>query len=83
MGSLKQNPTKIEGSAGNSLHDDLQQFKELDPEAQFRKIWQSAGFMRRVSVRIRCRCIHDLNDGFGDRTGSCREYIKSRRNPCS
>ena len=39
--------------------------------------------MRRVSVGMRYRTNHDLNDGFGDRTGSCRECALSRDDPQS
>ena len=41
--SLVRNPTRTEGAAGNSLHDHLRRFKGLDPDDQFRKIWELAG----------------------------------------
>ena len=81
VGSLMQNPTGTEGAAGNNLHDHLQQFQGQDAEVQFRKIWKSAGFMRRVSVGMRSGTIQDVNDGFGDRTRSCRESTLPRDDP--
>ena len=78
VGSLVQNPTRTEEAAGNSLHDHPQQFKGLDPGVQFRVLGESAGFMRRVSVGMRHRTIQDVNGGFGDRTGSCREFSLPR-----
>ena len=79
--SLGQNPTRNAGSAGNSLHDDLHKFKGLDLEAQFLKNL----IISRIYTTSLCsntlQYIHDVDDEFGDRTGSCREYIKSRRDP--
>ena len=68
---LVLNPMRIKEAAGNSLHDHL---RGLDPEEQFRKIYESGDFMKRTSVGMRYRTIQDLNNGFGDRTRSCREY---------
>ena len=34
--------------------------------------------MRRVSIRTQNRTIHDVNDGFGDKTGPCRGCSLSR-----
>ena len=76
--SLVRNPTWTQGAAWNSLHEHLKRLKGLDPEVQFRKIWESAGLMRRVSVGMRYRTIQDVNNGFGDRTGSCREKTLPR-----
>ena len=76
--SLVQHPTRTEGAAGNSWPDHLQRFKGLDPEAQVRRIYESAGLMRRVSVKMRYRTIEHVKDGFGNRTGSCREYTLPR-----
>ena len=74
VNSLVQNPTRTETVAGNSLHDHLWRCQILDPEDQVRKIWESAGFMRRITVGIRYRTIEDVNDVFENRTGSCRNY---------
>ena len=74
VNSLVQNPTRTEGVAGNSLHDHLRRFQGLDPEGEVRKVWESAGFMRRITVGIRYRTIEDVNDVFEKRTGSCRNY---------
>ena len=62
----------FQGAAGNSEHDHLRRFR--DPEEQFRNL-------RRVSVGMRCTTIQDVNDGFGDRAASCREYTLSRDDP--
>ena len=73
--NLKENgtPSLKEEAAGNSWRGHLQRFKMLDPGEQFRTLFESAGFMRPVSVALRCRTSDDVKDGFGNRTGSCRE----------
>ena len=43
-------PTRTKEAPGNSLHGHLERFRRLQPEDPFRKIYESAGFMRRVSV---------------------------------
>ena len=73
MGPLERNPTRTEEAAGNILHDHLGRSKGLDPENQFCEIWESAGFKRRVSARLRCRTYQDVKDGVGDRTGTFSE----------
>ena len=52
-------------------------------EVQFTQIRESAGFTRRYSVGMHYRTIHDLGDGFGDRTAACREYTLLRDDPQS
>ena len=44
---------------------------------------ESAGFMRLVSVALRYRNIQEVDDGFGDRTRSCREITLSHGDPRS
>ena len=39
---------------------------------------ESAGFVRPVSVGMRYRTSDDVKDGFGNRTGSCRDYTLPR-----
>ena len=39
--------------------------------------------MRRVFIGMRCKTLHDLKDGFGGRTGACREYSLLREDPDS
>ena len=34
----------------------------------------SGGFMRTVPIGQYFRTIHDVDDGFGPKTGSCREF---------
>ena len=46
IGSLVQNQTWTDDAAGNSWRDHLQRFKMQDPDAQFRTICESAGFIR-------------------------------------
>ena len=83
MDSFVQTPRRTEGAAGHRLCVYLRQFELLEPEVQFIQIWESAGFMRRVSVGMHDRIIHDLDDGFGDRTAACREYTLRRDDPKS
>ena len=68
---------------GNRLRTHLQRFEELAKEVHFTKTCESARFMRRVSVRLHYKTIHDLNDGLEGRTGACREYTKPRDDPGS
>ena len=50
----------------------------LDPNEQFRKICESARFIRPVSVGMFYRTSDDMNDGFGILTASCREKTPPR-----
>ena len=50
---------------------------------QFRSIYESAGFIRPVSVEIYYRTSDDMNDVFGILTASCREYTQPRAQPDS
>ena len=70
--SLVETPRRIEGAAGHHLCVYLRQFEVLEPEVQDNHIWESAGFIRRVSVGMHRRTSHDLDDGFKDRTEACR-----------
>ena len=45
-------------------------------------LW-SAGFMRRVSIGIFHKTIHDVDDGFEGATGACREDTLPREDPDS
>ena len=72
VGSLVQNQTRTEEAAANCWRDHLQRFKMLDPDQQFRTIYESAGFPRPVSVGMHCRTSDDMNDGFANLTASCR-----------
>ena len=61
----------------------LRQFEELETEVQFTKIWESAGFLRRVSVGTHYTTIHDVDDGFEGKNGACREFSVPREDPDS
>ena len=50
----------------------------LDLDEQFRTNYESAGFLRPVSVGMYYRTSEDDNDGFGNPTASCREYTLLR-----
>ena len=39
---------------------------------------ESDGFIRTVYIGQYFRTVHDVNDGFGGKTGSCREYTLPR-----
>ena len=50
----------------------------LDPDEQFRTIYESARFIRPVSVGMYYRTGDDVNDGFGNLTTLRREYTVLR-----
>ena len=50
----------------------------LDLDEQLQTIFESAGFMRSVSVGMYYRTGDDVNDGFGNLTASCREWTLLR-----
>ena len=81
---LVRNPMRTKVAAGKSLHDHLKRFRGLDAKEQLSKIYEPDGFMRRVSCwnTLRKRSRRE-NDGFGDRTGSCRDFSLSRDDPRS
>ena len=52
---------------------------ELSNETQLTKACESAGFVRRVSIGMHYKTVHDLNNGgFEGKTGARREYAKPR-----
>ena len=53
--SLVQKPTRMEGVTGNCWRDHSHCFKMLDPDDQFRTIYESSVFRRRVSVGLHYR----------------------------
>ena len=65
-------------AAGNCWRDHLQRFKMLDPDEQDRTIYESAGFIRPVSVGMYNRTGDDVNDGFGNLTTLRRDYTLLR-----
>ena len=65
-------------AAGNCWRDHLQRFKMLDLDEQFGTIYESAGFIRAVSVGMYYRTGDDVNDGFGNLTTLRREYTLLR-----
>ena len=81
MDSLVQTPGRTEGAAGHRLCVYLRQLELLEPEVQFSQIWDSAGFIRRVSVGTHYRTGHDLDDGFGDNSSKQRIHVPSRLHP--
>ena len=60
------------------MRDHQEEVEHLSRETKVSQICTSAGFMRKVSVGQYFRTIHDVNDGFGIKTGSCREYRPRR-----
>ena len=65
-------------AARDRLRDHLGKNEKLSREMKASQISESAGLMRKVSVGQYLRTIHDANDGFGGKTGSCREYTLLR-----
>ena len=59
----------------------LKVLKELSSEVQFTKACESAGLMRRVSIGMHNKTIHNVNAGFEGKTGACTEYTKPREVP--
>ena len=76
--SLVQTPRRNDGAAGHRLRVYLRKFEELEKEFRSAKIFESAGFKRRVSGGIHHKTIHDVNDGFEGSTRACRECTFSR-----
>ena len=62
------------GASGNRLREQLQRFETLEKEIQFTRVCGHAAFGRRVSIGMCYKTIPDVDDGFGDRPPSCREY---------
>ena len=54
--SLVQTPRR---KAGNRLRVDLRKFEELETDGQFTKVCECPGFMRRVSVGVHLKTIHE------------------------
>ena len=65
-------------AARDRPHDHQEKFVNLSKETKVSQICESAGFMRKVSIGPYFRTIHDVNDGCGGKTGSCREYTLPR-----
>ena len=79
--SLVQTPRRNDAAPGHRLCIYLRKFEELEREVRFTKICESAGFIRRVSVRMHYITVHHVNDGFEGSTGDCREYTLTRDDP--
>ena len=62
------------GASGNRLREQLQRFETLEQEIQCTRVCEHATFGRRVSLGMCYKTIPDVDDGFGDRPPSCREY---------
>ena len=60
-----------------------QTFEELSNEIQITHACGTVGFMRRVSIEIHYKTIHDVDDDFEGETGACREYTLPREDPGS
>ena len=58
-----------------SIKKDL---KNCQVRRKVSQICESAGFMRKVSIGQHFRTIQGVNDGFGGKTGSCREFTLPR-----
>ena len=72
--SLVQTLRRNDQAAGNRFRIYLQRFEELSSEIQLTKACESAGFMRRLSIGMYFKIIHDVDDVFEGTTGACREY---------
>ena len=73
-GLLSTNTKEDDQAAADRMRIHHQRFEELSSEIQITKACESAGFMRRVSIGMYYKTIHDVTDGFGGKTGACREY---------
>ena len=83
MDSLVQTPRRNDQAVGDRMRVHHQRFEELSNEIQITKAFESAGFMKRVSIRMYYKTIHDVNDGFGGKSGACREHTLLREDPDS
>ena len=65
-------------AAGDRLRTHRERFEELSNEIKILQACESAGFMRKVSIGQYFKTMHDVDDGFGGTTGTCREYTLPR-----
>ena len=76
-------PKRGQRKPPETWRDHLQRFKMLDPDEQFRTIYESARFVRPVSVEMYHRTSDDVYDGFPNLTASCREFSLLRAHRAS
>ena len=83
VGSLARSSSRTQGAAGNCWREHLQKFEMMTPEEHLRTVSERAGCIRTVSKGRYYRIGEGVDDGFGNLSASCREYILSRTHPDS
>ena len=78
MNTLVQTIKTNVQAARDRLRDHQEKSEILSREIRVSQICESAVLMRKVSIGQCCRTIRDVTDGFGGKTGSCREYTLTR-----
>ena len=78
MNTLVQTPETNVQAARDRLRNHQERFEELSREMKVSQICESAGFIKKVSIGQYFRNIHDVDDGFGGKTGSCRKFSLPR-----
>ena len=77
--SLVNAPRNEEPAAGHILREVQQNFETLETDVQFtKKKCKEAAFIHEVAVGRFYRTAVDVDDGFGDRTSTCRQYTGLR-----
>ena len=74
VNTLKKTPRANVPASGNRSRDHQEKFGHLPKEIRVAQTCGIAGFRRKVSPGQCFRTIHDIDDGFGTKTGACREY---------
>ena len=83
VNSSVQTPRIDNPASGNRLRECVQNFETPGQEIQFTRNCENATFIHGVSVGRCCKTVVDVDDGFGDRTPTCREYTHRRADPSS
>ena len=74
LDSLVQTPRRNDGAAGHRWRAYLRNFEVLEKEIEFTEVCESVGFIRRVSVGMHYKTIHDVNDGFEGGPGHAENF---------
>ena len=78
MNTLIKAPETDVQATRNRLRDHQEKFANLSTQIKVSQTCEIAGFVRKVSPAQCFRTIHDIDDGFGEKTGACKEYTQPR-----
>ena len=74
---LVQTPRRNDEAVGNRLRECMLKYDDLEKQVQLKRVCEAAAFVSRVSIGMVYKTLHDVNDGFGDRTAACRIHTSS------